>query len=86
MPWIFPRSGEYPSAEKTPPKNITNSCFMALFAVEDESFFLGHVEQVYDVSIVVFVIFSIDEHIIMDGQYTRALGHNVVHPHLEDIL
>ena len=55
------------------------------FAVEDKSF-LGHVEQVYDVSVVVPVIFPIDEHIVMDGQYTRALGHNVVHPHLEDIL
>ena len=32
------------------------------------------------------VIFSVDEHIVMDGQYTRALGYNVIHPHLEDIL
>ena len=56
------------------------------FAVEDESFFLGHIEQVYDVCIMVPVILSVDEHVVMDGQYTRALGHNVVHPHLEDIL
>ena len=32
------------------------------------------------------VILSIDEHIIMDGQYTGALGHSVIHPHLEGIL
>ena len=57
-----------------------------IFAVEDKSFFLGHIEQVYDVCIVVPVILSIDEHIIMDGQDTRALSHNVIHPHLEDIL
>ena len=34
----------------------------------------------------ILVIFSIDEHIIVDGQYSRALGHDVIHPHLEDIL
>ena len=28
---FFSRSGEYPSAEKTLPKNITDSCFMAHF-------------------------------------------------------
>ena len=56
------------------------------FAVEDESFFLGHIEQVYDVCIVVPVVLSVDEHIIMDGQYAGALGHNVIHSHLEDIL
>ena len=48
--------------------------------------FWGHIEQVYDVCIMVPVVLSIDEHIIMDGQYTGALGHNVIHPHLEDIL
>ena len=37
------------------------------FAVEDGSFFLGHVEQGYDVCIMVPVIFSVDEHIIMNG-------------------
>ena len=31
MPWIFSGSGEYPSAEKTLPKNVTDSCFMAHF-------------------------------------------------------
>ena len=34
----------------------------------------------------VSVILSIDEHIVMYGQYSGALGHNVIHPHLEDIL
>ena len=57
-----------------------------IFAVENESFFLGHIEQVYDVYIVVPVILSVDEHIIMGGQYTGALGQNAIHPHLEDIL
>ena len=56
------------------------------FAVEDESFFLDHIEQVYDVGIMLLIIFSIYEHIIMYGQYSRALGYNVIHPHLEDIL
>ena len=31
MPWIFSRSVEYPSAEKTLPKNVMDSCFMAHF-------------------------------------------------------
>ena len=35
------------------------------FAVEDESFFLGHIEQVYDVCAVVPVMLSVDEHIII---------------------
>ena len=56
-----------------------------LLAVEHESFFLGHIEQVDDVCVVVSVILSVDEHIIMYGQYARALGHNVIHPHLEDV-
>ena len=29
MPWIFSRSGEYPLVEVTPPKNVTDSHFMA---------------------------------------------------------
>ena len=29
--WIFSRSGKYPSSEKTPPKNVTDSCLMAHF-------------------------------------------------------
>ena len=57
-----------------------------LLAVENKSFFFGHIEQVDDVCIVVSVILSIDEHIIVDGQYTGALGHDVIHPHLEDVL
>ena len=28
MPWIFSGSGEYPLAENTPPKNVTESCLM----------------------------------------------------------
>ena len=58
----------------------------ALLAVEHKSFFLGHIEQVDDVCVVVSVILSVDEHIVMYGQYTRALGHYVIHPHLEDVL
>ena len=62
MPWIFSRSGEYPSAEKTPIKEHHGLLFYgALLAVEDESFFLGHIEQVDDVCIMVSVILSVDE-------------------------
>ena len=44
-----------------------------LFAVEDESFFLGHIEQVDDVCIMVSVILSVDEHVIMC--MANTLGH-----------
>ena len=33
MLWIFSGSGEYISLEKTPPKNVTDSCFMAHFSL-----------------------------------------------------
>ena len=76
MPWIFSRSGEYPSAENTPPKNIMELLFYgALLAVEHEFFFLGHVEQIDDVwSVMVSVVLSVDEHIIMYGQYSEGIG------------
>ena len=50
------------------------------------SFFLGYVEQVYDVGIMVFVILPIDEYIVMYGQYSRSLCYNVIHSHLKDVL
>ena len=86
MPWIFSGSEEHPSALKTAKECHGLLFYGTLLAVEDESFFLGHIEQVDDVCIVVSVVLSIDEYIVMDGQYTRALGHNVIHPNLEDIL
>ena len=57
----------------------------AFAAVENESF-LGYVEQVYDVGIMVSVILPIYEHIIVYGQYSWALGYNVIHSHLENVL
>ena len=61
--------------ENTPAKECYGLLFYgALFAIEHESFLLGHVEQVDDVCIMVSVILSIDEHIVMYGQYSRALG------------
>ena len=59
---------------------------MELFAIKHESFLLGHVEQVDDVCVMVSVILSVDEHVVMYGQYSGALGYDVIHPHLEDIL
>ena len=65
MPWIFSESGEYPLAENMPPKNVMESCWIEAFAaVENESFFLGYGEQVYDVGIMVSVVLPIDEHIM----------------------
>ena len=79
--------GEYPSAREHSAKECYGLLFYgALLAVEHKSFFLGHIEQVDDVHIMVSVILSVDEHVVMYGQYSRALGHNVIHPHLEDIL
>ena len=86
MPLIFSGSGEYPLAENTPPKNVTVLFDGAFAAVENESSFLGYLEQVYDVGIMVFVILPIYEHIIMYGQYSWALGYNVIHSHLENVL
>ena len=87
MPWIFSRSGEYPSGREHSAKECHGLLlYGTLLAVEDESFLLGHVEQVDDGCVVVSVIFSIDEHVIVYGQYTGALGHNVIHHHLEDVL
>ena len=87
MPWIFFQIWEISFCREDSAKEHHGLLFYGTFlAVEDESFFLGHIEQVYDVCVVVPVILSEDEHIITDGQYTGALGHNVIHPHLEDIL
>ena len=79
MPWIFSGSG------------ATKGCHGVLFdgafsTVENKSFFLGYVEQVYDVGIMVSVILPIDEHIIVYGKYSWALGYDVIHSHLKDIL
>ena len=67
------------------PKNVTVLFDGAFCTIENESF-LGYVEQIYDVGIMVLVILPIDEHIIVYGQYSWALGYNVIHSHLKDIL
>ena len=85
MPLIFSGSGEYPLAENILSKNVTVLSDGAFAAVENESFSLGYVEQVYDVGIMVSVILPIYEHVVY-GQYSWVLGYNVIHSHLENVL
>ena len=73
MPWIFSGSREYPLAEDTPQKNVTDSCLIAHFAhLKMSPSFWAMLKKFYDVGIMIIVILFINEHIIMYGQYSWA--------------
>ena len=57
-----------------------------LFAVQNKALQLCHIEQVYEVGIVVLVVCPIDYYAIVDADHTRALLHDDIHLHLEDVL
>ena len=57
-----------------------------LLTVQNKAFELGHIEQVYEVGIMVLVACPIDYNVIVDAYDTRALFHDDVHLHLKYIL
>ena len=54
--------------------------------VQNKAFRLGHIEQVYEVGIMVLVACPIDYYVIVDADHTWALFHDDVHIHLEHVL
>ena len=74
-------------AEKTPPKKVTESCFIAHFVLlNDQTFLLGYVEQVYQVCVMIFVILTVYEDVVMNCKYSWALCYDVIHLHLKYVL
>ena len=59
---------------------------LQFLAVPNEPFYLGHIEEVDEVGIMVFLGGAIDHYVIMDTDDSRAPFHDKVHFHLEDIL
>ena len=54
--------------------------------VLNKTFHLGHIEQVYEVGVMVLVTGPIDYYVIVDADHTWALLHDNVHFHLEHVL
>ena len=72
--------GEYPSAENTPPKNVTDSCFMVHFLLLKMSpSFWAMLNRLMLFASWSLLFLSVDEHIIVYGQYSGALGYDVIH-------
>ena len=59
---------------------------LQFLAVQYQPFYLGHIEEVDEVDIMVFLGGVIDYYVIMDTDDSRAPFHDKVHFHLEDIL
>ena len=87
IPCIFFGQGCMPSALYSTPKNETLGCLSSnFFVVQYQPFYLGYIEEVDQIGIMVLIRYSIHHYVIVDAYDSWAPFHIEVHLHLEDIL
>ena len=85
LPWVAPC--DVRDVVQSSPMKLASCCLsMGGVILVMPWIFFGHVEEVDEVGVMVFLAGAIDHNIIMDAYHSWAFLHDEVHLHLEDIL
>ena len=86
IPCIFFGQGCMPSTLFSSEERDSWPLKFQFIAVQNKAFYLGYIEEVGEVGIMVFLTDTIDHYVFMDADDSWALFHDKVHFHLDDIL